>query len=408
MESKGIKKIILTAVLVLFVFGGNISYAQTEKQIAKAVKIFLKKGYDKGIEVLVKYIYKAVNGDGASVDGYEMWVKMEYLRFQRDKELYAEIEIEVEPEDGEEPDSSVYYFFEELKNYPETKFLDVCRKSTLESSSYTGDYYLRKYLVDYDPDSARSEKAISYFEKGKEQLEEDEQERAELSFRKALAEDSLYYAAYIYLGNSFYQREDYDSAIVYYTVAKNMHPDLLEPRKDIVDALMQKELYYNAKKECLEAFTIYPGFDMKLRYQIILAQENKYMASHRFLRFFYPNNMKTDDQPDMYGIWDTYRSSKSKISKYCNEDGIIEPNPETEDRYLEVYSIRRMLEKHEDEIPEYIRFGYKMMEDGYLECYVFFTLFHVDIYPQFKDYMSFEENRVKMIEYIEQYLIERD
>lgn len=407
MESTRIKKLALGFLLVLAVFTVTTSNAQTTKQINKAVKIFLNKSYDKGINVLVKYIYKAANGGGATVDGYEMWVKMEFLRFQKDKEMYDNITIEVESEDDEDADSSVFEFFEALKKYPETKFINVCRKSTLESMSYSGDHYLRKYLVDYDPDSAKSEKAISYFEEGEEFMEKEDYELAELNFRKAWAEDSSYYAAIIQLGHTFSQREDYDSAIVYYMMAKNMHPTLLEPRKNIIDALMEKELYFGAKKEVLEAFTIYPGFDVKLRYQIILAQENKFMNSHRFYRYFYPNDMKAEDQGELTGMWDTYRATKKKISKYCNEDGIIEPNPDTEDKYLEVYSFRRMLTEHEDELPEYIRFGYKMMEEGYLECYVFFSMFHVDIYPQFKDYMSYEENRAKTMEYIEKYLIEK-
>jgi tetratricopeptide (TPR) repeat protein len=407
MESKGLKNILVAFLCGFLLLASSNGLAQTDKQIAKAVKIFFNKSYDKGIEVLVKYINKAANGDGATIDGYEMWVKMEFLRYQQNRDIYDNITIEIETPEGEEPDSSVYNFFEDLKTYPQTKFINVCRKSTLESSSHTGDYYLRKYLVDYDPDSLRSEKAISYFDEGKEFMEKEDFELAELNFRKAWAEDSAYYSAIVSLGNTFLAREDYDSAIVYYNMAKNMHPDLLEPRKNIIDALLEKELYFRAKKECLEAFTVYPGFDVKLRYQIILAQENKYMDSHRFLRYFFPNNMKLEDQGILYGMWDTYRGCKKKISKYCSEDGIIEPNPETEDKYLEVYSFRSMLKEHENELPEYMRFGYKMMEEGYLECYVFFSMFHVDIYPQFKDYMSVDLNRVKTIEYIEKYLVER-
>lgn len=411
MESKGIKKLIAAFVVGLLVFGTSAAHAQTDKQIEKAVKVFFNKGYDKGIDVLTKYIYKAVNGEGATVDGYEMWVKMAFLRYQKDKEFYDGITITVETPEGEESDStetdSGAAFLELLQSFPKTQFINVCRKSTLESMSYTGDYYLRKYLVDYDPDSSRSEKAESYYDEGKEFMEKEDYELAELNFRKAWAEDSAYYSAIVNLGNTFLAREDYDSAIVYYSLAKNMHPDLLEPRKNIIDALLEKELYFRAKKECLDAFTVYPGFDIKLRYQIILAQENKYMDSHRFLRFFYPNDMRVEEQNVLTGMWDTYRGCKKRISKYCNEDGIIEPNPDTEDKYLEVYSFRTMLEEHENELPEYLRFGYKMMEEGYLECYVFFSMFHVDIYPQFKEYMKAEENKVKMIEYVEKYLIER-
>ncbi|MBK6524236.1 MAG: hypothetical protein IPG07_00990 [Crocinitomicaceae bacterium] len=75
-------------------------------------------------------------------------------------------------------------------------------------------------MVDYDPDSARSEKAISYFDEGKEFMDKEDFELAELNFRKAWAEDSAYYSAIVSLGNTFLAREDYDSAIVYYSMAK--------------------------------------------------------------------------------------------------------------------------------------------------------------------------------------------
>ena len=94
------------------------------------------------------------------------------------------------------------------------------------------------------------------------------------------------------------------------------------------------------------------------------------------------------------------------VSKYCNEDGIIEENGEFSDRYLEVYSFRRMLEKHPNDLPEALHFADKMREEGYLEPYVFICLFHFDIYEQFKDYMSVEANRIKTAEFIEKYVIE--
>ncbi|MBK6524235.1 MAG: hypothetical protein IPG07_00985 [Crocinitomicaceae bacterium] len=64
---------------------------------------------------MVKYINKAANGDGATIDGYEMWVKMEFLRYQQDRDIYENITIEVETVEGEEPDSSVYKFLKNLK-----------------------------------------------------------------------------------------------------------------------------------------------------------------------------------------------------------------------------------------------------------------------------------------------------
>ena len=65
-----------------------------------------------------------------------------------------------------------------------------------------------------------------------------------------------------------------------------------------------------------------------------------------------------------------------------------------------------MLVQHTDDLPEPLRFADKMREEGFLEPYVFVSLFHIDIYPQFKDYMADEANREKTIDFVEKYLIE--
>ena len=402
MESKRLSVFILFVCLAVMAAGSS-GYAQTEEQIEKAIKIFYKKGYQAGINKLRAYMAKE---DYPTLNAYETWVQMEYVKYIENEEGLIITVESGEETDQEEADSIVNSLNNMFKNYSKNHFIDVCRASTIESFSYSADLYLRTFLVDYDPDTNVSEKAKSYFTEGEEFFGKEDYELAELNYRKALNEDAGYYKAYLYLGDSFWAREDYDSAIVYFTMAKNLHPTLLEPRKYIVDALMEQGLYYRAKKECLEALTVYPGFDMKLRMQQILLVENKYMEDHRFIRYFYPNNMTLEDQRDLNGIWYTYSDSKDQISRYCNDDGIIEPNGETDDIYLEVYSYRRMLEKHDDELPELLEFAYKMMEDGYLECYVFISLFHVDIYPQFKHYMSFPENREKAMEYVDKYLIE--
>lgn len=401
------------AAIILLVSVPALSQSDKEmekdrKKVDKAIKVFRKKSYSKGIEKLRKHMNNQY-GKGLpglpSLYSYETLVAMEYLSYDRKVKIINDLEdIFLEEEDVDSADMEL---IEDLKTTAKKYFINVCRSATMESQSYTADTYLRSYLVDYDPDTLISEKAKEYFEEGEEFFFKEDYELAELNYRKALYEDSTYYKALLYLGDSFWAREDYDSAIVYYSKAKAQHPTLLEPRKYIVDALMEQGLYYRAKKECIEAFTVYAGFDMKLRLQKILKVENKYMNDHRFIRYFYPNNMKNEDQGDLNDpIWDTYRATKDKIGRYCNEDGIIESNGMTDDKYLEVYSIRRLLEEHEEDLPKYMKFGYKMMEEDYLEPYIFISLFHVDIHPQFKDYMSVEENRVKSMEYVEKYLIE--
>ena len=119
-----------------------------------------------------------------------------------------------------------------------------------------------------------------------------------------------------------------------------------------------------------------------------MAKENKVLEQHRILRTFYPNDISNDDQPSLEGLplWEDYRAAKEDVRKYCNDDGIIEPNGEFTDRYLEVYSYRKMLEAHPNDLSSDLHFADKMREEGFLEPYVLVCLLHYDIYEQFKDY----------------------
>jgi len=352
--------------------------------------------------------YMAKSG-GPTLTAFETLVQMEFLDYQKSDKLWDGLNISVsEDEEDSGADSTAQKLINDLKNYSLNRFLNVCRRSTIESRSYTADIYLRIFLVDEVPDTAVSDEGWEYFGKGEKYFRDKEYELAELEYRKALESDPEFYKANLYIGDSFWAREQPDSAMHFYELAKNQHPTLLEPRKYIVDALVDQGLYYRAKKECLEAMCVYPGFDLKMKMQQILEIESKWMNDYRFIRFFYPNDMRDKEQRDLNGIWNDYRSAKYDISKYCNDDGIIEENGKTDDKYLEVYSFRRMINKHKDtELPDYLKFGLKMEEEGYLEPYVFISLFHVDIYSQFKHYMSFEENRDKSVEFIQKYLIEK-
>jgi len=381
--------------------------AKDEKAIDKCWKTFHSKGAAKGIEKLEKHMAKQTF---SSFYAYESLVSMEYQNYVYYESLFGGITVTTtSSDDGEDDgDSTVINFQDLMVAIFRSHFISVCRESTIASTSPTGDMYLRKYLVDYEPDSLVSEKAKSYYDEAEQFFGKEDYELADLNYRKAIREDSTYYKAYLYLGDSFWAREKYDSATVYYTIARDLQPNLLEPRLYIVDALSEQGLFYRAKKEAIAALTVYPGYNLKYKLQRILYKENKWMNEHRIIRNFYPNDINNDEQDMLLNnpIWKDYRAAKDDVKKYCDSLGIIEPNGEFEDRYLEVYSMRRMLEKHPNDLPEELHFADKMREEGLLEPYVLICLFHVDIYDQFKDYMSTEENRTKSIDFVEKHLIE--
>ena len=406
-KMKNIGQIVMLAIVLLFSLDAQAqSMSKTEKKILKCWKVFNKKSMEKGIEKLEAYMDK--ESWPASLIWYENLVDMERRRYYSSLETFGQMEIIIEGEDQDESDSLTTSFQDLLLSLYESRFINTCRRSTIEATSYSADMYLRRILVDFDPDTLVSEKAKNYFSEGEEYFGKEDYEKAEMNYRKAVQEDPSYYAAYLYLGDSFWAREQYDSALVYFTKARDIQPELLEARLYIADALIELGLFYRAKKECIDAMMVYPGYNLKIKLQRILEVENKYLHERRILRGFYPNDMDNDEQYSMENnpIWKDYRAAKDDVSKYCDLDGIIEENGEFEDRYLEVYSYRKMLEAHPNDLPEFLHFADKMREEGYLECYIFTSLFHIDIYPQFKDYMSKEENRQKTTEFIEKYVIE--
>jgi len=394
------KKLLLLALVGILT---ATSLAQTNKQIDKSIKSF-NKDYSKGIAKLEKYMN--ANSGFPSYRSWETLVIMRHKNYLQLKSLYEEMEITIESDDVDDPDSSAQAFKDLLIEGVENEFIYICRQATIMSTSQSADMYLRRMLIDFEPDTLVSEKAEAYFEEAKEFFQKGDYELAELNYHKAIEEQPDYYKAMVYLGDAFWSDEQYDSAIVYFNKAIEIQPNLLEPRKYLIDALLDKELYVRAKEECIKAMMVYPSNSIKNRYQIALKQENKYMNEHKITKTFYANSIENDEQGDIYGLFSTYREAKDEISKFCNEDGIIEPNGQTEDSYLEVYSWRRFIEEHEDDLPEYLRFGQKMMKEGYFDCYILVSFFHVDIYPQLEHFMSIPENRERTEQYIKTYLIE--
>lgn len=398
----------LSLIIILL---GTLSFngvAQTQKQITKSIKIFFKDN-EKGIAKLEKYMSKVPNGF-PNQTSWERLIDMKYLNYIREKEViennsdYSNITLTIE--DDEEEEDKELSFAELLLTSQEKSFINACRRATTMSSSIRADYYLRILKIDFDPDTLISDKALEYFDEAEEHFENEDYELAILNYDKAIEEEPNYYAALMNAGASHFRNESPEEAITYFERTIEKFPTLMKPRNFLIDVLTDEELYVRAKKACLEAICIYPSNNIKSRYQQILYQENKYMNENRFIKNFYANNIKFEDQKDVFGIFAPYREAKDEISKFCDEDGIIEPNGKTAEVYLEVYSWKRFFEENEDETPDFLRYAKKMNQKGYLDCYLLINQYHYDIYPQTKHFLSFEANRDKVKRYIKEFLIE--
>ena len=394
--------------LILFIFITlihTLSFNQTDKQIEKALKVY-QKNTTKGKAKLKKYIRKAPNYGNNK--GWETLLKMEYRQYSQLKEMFEGMTIEVENDEAE--DSTNTSTANDMKSNfltsNERRFVNSCREAAIFSTSPLADFYLRKFLVDFDPDTSVNKTALAYFDEGESFFQKEDFELAKLNYRKAISTDDSFYRAALYLGDAFYQEKNYDSAIVYFNKAKDLQPQLLEPRKYLIDAFMAKKLLVRAKKECLDAFCVYPSYGIKYRYANILKRENKWLYAHNIKRDFYPNNMTDSTQADLVPPYYTYRLSKEKVLPYTNDKGIISSHSQIKDKYLEVFSWREFLDIHRDELPKQFRFAQKMNQAGYLDCYIFFSLFHTDIYAQFEDFMQTEKNQKRMKYFIENFLVD--
>lgn len=403
-KMNGLRNLALVCAM-FFSMNGFSQVSKDEKTITKCITIYNEKDRYKGLEKLEAYMnQRSFN----SYYAYETLVAMSYGIYEQNKSLFGDITIEVSGDDSLSSDSIGNNFLTSLMDRLEESFIDVCRRSTIEGTSPSADMYLRILRIDVDVDSAVSEKAKAYYDEGELFFGKKDYDLAALNYRKAFLEDPNYYKAVLYFGDTFWAKEQYDSALFYFAKARDMEPDQMSARIFMVDALREQGLYYRAKKEAIDALMVYPGYNMKNKLEEILYVENKTFNERRITRNFYANDMGNPNQDMLLSspLWSDYRAAKTDVSKYCNEDGIIEENGEFSDRYLEVYSFRRMLEKHPNDLPESLHFADKMREEGYLEPYIFICLFHFDIYEQFKDYMSVEANRIKTAEFIEKYVIE--
>jgi len=270
----------------------------------------------------------------------------------------------------------------------------TCRQATLYSDkTYRSSFYLRYVMVDKDVDSARSKEAKDNFLEGESNYRNSNFPEAIRYYEKALAIDSNYYGARLYMGDAYLKMNEYPKALMFYTETEQKYPGMLEPRRYIVDALIQSKDFTNALKPCLDALLTYPDGNVFDFLTEIATQTNKTFNRHWVSRNFEINRIGVDQSALTDRDWKFYREAKAKIAPYCDENGLItKPNDLTKQKYLESYCWEYMLNKSEN--PDF-GFARKMALKGYLDCYVLISLYHYDVYAQYKDLVTSDSKRAR-------------
>ena len=379
------KKYLFTLICFLLF---SVSFSQGNPKVKKAIKIFNSGKFDKGIKKMQK-----VTDKDPRYENWDMLVRMYKERYsimkQKSTDDLMNALLSVSTKKG---DQTIYYsdastYFVELIN--------KSREATRLSVSPVASQYLRSYLIDYETDTSVSKEAKEKFQEGENFFIQKDFENAKESYLSALKINPGYYKALIYLGDSYWYLKDMDSAVYCFEKGVEIHNDLLEPRKYIVDALGYSKQYSRAKRECIDGICVYPDNSMFMKYEGLAKRTGKTFDRKWIPRLSEVNSLKQEEEESENSAWKVYQKAENEIAPYCDSNGlIVKANELTKSKYMEVYCWEKMLENKQFTSIDF-KFAKKMKEEGYLNCYVFISLFHNDLYPQFKHFSKNNKSKIE-------------
>lgn len=293
------------------------------------------------------------------------------------------------------------------------------REATLKSRSTLASMYLRNDKVDGDePDSLVNTKARETFQKADELFMTGNYEASLPLYREAMTQaNGPYYTAELYLGDAYFMLAEYDSAEKYFKACTIKYPQYIEPHKYLADTYVKKYEFEKAIEACSEAISIYPDASMFLKLEECAKYLRKHYTDGWIPREYYPYGftgeqyigtvetaaakaaaeedekaakMTAQARPtraEYWRMWNDYRSLSASVWPNCDSLGIFQnPEPYGNETYAEVYVWKKLLENHPDNLS--LLHAREMDKKGYLDCYVFITLFHYDLYPTYKHFIA--------------------
>jgi hypothetical protein len=376
-------------IILLIIFNLTNAFGQTDKTAEEAINKFNSGEMEEAIGVMDK-----ITNNDPSLKNWNTLLDMYYNRYEKAKERETNVAFLFGQTLGIKSVSSATCYKE---------LVSKCREAELYSESPKASQLLRNYFIDTKPDSVVNEVAKKEFDIAENFFSKKDYNNSKAHYLRALLLQPDYYKATIYLGDSYWYLGNMDSAIYYFRKGIKKKPKLLEPRKYLVDALAYSKKNVEAKKECIEAIWIYPDKSMFMKYSDLVKREGKTFNKHWIKRECEVNNIKDSNAKPKNKLWKVYKLSGNQIKEYCDSTGVIvRSNTLTKSKYLEVYSWEKMLASSESSSE--LTFAKKMADLGYLDCYVFISEFHFDLYSQYENFAR--DNRERIKTYIEKYLIE--
>src|ERR1700744_2372474 len=234
-----IKKLISTFALLPFLMAAQLP-DKTVKKVDKAEEYYEKGEYAKSDEILQK-ITEEYPWSGRT------WDKLAKTRFaiylqqkEYDKLLGGNMTVTVKDKDGKEKkggDSLATALMNMLQEVKPSKkafnsFINSCREGTrcAENAEFCS-IYLRMNFIDEATDENVSDSAYNEFALAENAFAKNNYSDAVDHYKKAVAIDSTYFKARLYLGDAYYGNKQYTGAIKYFKEATKIKPNQQEAWK---------------------------------------------------------------------------------------------------------------------------------------------------------------------------------
>ena len=262
-------------------------------------------------------------------------------------------------------------------------------------------YYLRHFLIDtVNVNENVSNDAWAEYSTGLDDYYEKIIPAAAKHFENAIALQADFYTAHIRLGDIYYLMNKDTASIQQYKLASMIFPQRPEPFEKLAIMQYNRGRYTDAAATIIEAIMKYPQSHYIALLKRIVEKTGRAFDPQWQPREVYPlsvTHMQEEIVVNDKSPWWHYQSARQDVFNYYDTSGIVVPNDKTQERYLEVYAWKKMLTNASS---KYFQFARAMEKIGYLDCYVLITLFHHDLYGQFNDFITLNDDKVKKYFYL--------
>jgi tetratricopeptide (TPR) repeat protein len=398
--------------LLLFIWAPLVQAQVTgkeEKLFNKSVKLYGKKKYAKAVKTITPVV-EAHKDLPLLWRNYIQYCFMDYAYNGKTMSNFSiSIDFDDEDELTEEEKAAKLRRLNKMFKYlmlgaEEKKLMIVCREATLYTRDLeSGIPVVRRMYVDQFErvDTNVLNRAGDRYREGEEDFRRGNYNDAIKNYQAALDIEQNFYKARLYLADSYYMLKEYQRAAPIFKETIDRFPNLLEPRKMYVDALEGMHEIEKAKDASLESLLCFPDIGMISRLERYCEDLGETYNDYWMARQFRVNEIDPvdsllgEDITDLPSYWEHYVEAMENVREISSDDGILEKNSITNYVTLEGYCWDYMLTKADADIEE-LKYAREMQANGTLEHYVLITLFHVDLYKQYKFFIESKPNESKL------------